>query len=135
MTFPVEHPLVLLVEDDLDGRLMYAEWLQQAGFRVEQAHNGLQALERAFDLMPAAIVTDLNIPGIDGYELTRRLKADERTMRIPIIAVTGYAPFTQDPARADRAGCDAIIPKPCLPEDLESTIRSLLADARHTRSA
>ena len=135
MTFPVEHPLVLLVEDDLDGRLMYAEWLQQAGFRVEQAHNGLQALERAFDLMPAAIVTDLNIPGIDGYELTRRLKADERTMRIPIIAVTGYAPFTQDPARADRAGCDAIIPKPCLPEDLESTIRSLLADGRHTRSA
>ena len=131
----VEHPLVLLVEDDRDGRLMYAEWLQQAGFRVEQAHNGLQALERAFDVLPAAVVTDLNIPGIDGYELTRRLKADERTTRIPIIAVTGYAPFTQDPSRADRAGCDAIIPKPCLPEDLESTIRSLLANDRHTRSA
>jgi CheY-like chemotaxis protein len=131
----VAHPLVLLVEDDRDGRLMYAEWLQQAGFRVEQAHNGLQALERAFDVLPAAVVTDLNIPGIDGYELTRRLKADERTTRIPIIAVTGYAPFTQDPSRADRAGCDAIIPKPCLPEDLESTIRSLLADDRHTRSA
>jgi two-component system cell cycle response regulator DivK len=135
VTFPVEHPLVLLVEDDRDGRLMYAEWLQRAGFRVEQAHNGLQALERAFDLVPAAIVTDLNIPGIDGYELTRRVKADERTMHIPIIAVTGYAPFTQDPGRADRAGCDAIIPKPCLPEDLESTIRSLLASGRHTRSA
>ena len=111
---------------------MYAEWLQQAGFRVEQAHNGLQALERAFDLLPAAIVTDLHIPGIDGYELTRRLKADERTTRIPVIAVTGYAPFTQDPSRADRAGCDAIIPKPCLPDDLESTIRSLLDDAQHT---
>ena len=135
MTFTVEHPLVLLVEDDREGRLMYAEWLQHAGFRVEQAHNGLQALERAFDLLPAAIVTDLNIPGIDGYELTRRLKADERTMRIPVIAVTGYAPFTQDPSRADRAGCDAIIPKPCLPDDLESTIRSLLDDARHSRSA
>lgn len=135
MSATIEHPLVLLVEDDRDGRLMYAEWLQQAGFRVEQAHNGLQALERAFDLLPAAVVTDLNIPGIDGYELTRRLKADERTTRIPIVAVTGYAPFTQDPSRADRAGCDAIIPKPCLPEDLESTIRSLLADGRHTRSA
>ena len=135
MSTSVEHPLVLLVEDDRDGRLMYAEWLQQAGFRVEQAHNGLQALERAFDVLPAAVVTDLNIPGIDGYELTRRLKADERTTRIPIIAVTGYAPFTQDPSRADRAGCDAIIPKPCLPEDLKSTIRSLLADDRHTRSA
>ena len=135
MSTSVEHPLVLLVEDDRDGRLMYAEWLQQAGFRVEQAHNGLQALERAFDVLPAAVVTDLNIPGIDGYELTRRLKADERTTRIPIIAVTGYAPFTQDPSRAARAGCDAIIPKPCLPEDLESTIRSLLANDRHTRSA
>ncbi|HTI39616.1 MAG TPA: response regulator [Vicinamibacterales bacterium] len=132
MSFSVERPLVLLVEDDRDGRLLYAEWLDQAGFRVEQAHNGLQALERAFDLLPAAVVTDLNIPGIDGYELTRRLKADERTARIPIIAVTGYAPFAQDPSRADRAGCDAIIPKPCLPDDLESTIRSLLDDARHT---
>ena len=135
MSANVAHPLVLLVEDDREGRLMYADWLEHAGFRVEQAHNGLQALERAFDLLPAAIVTDLNIPGIDGYELTRRLKADERTMRIPVIAVTGYAPFTQDPSRADRAGCDAIIPKPCLPDDLESTIRSLLDEARHTRSA
>ena len=69
-----ERPLVLLVEDDRDGRLLFAEWLQQAGFRVEQAHNGLQALERAFDLLPDAILTDLNIPGIDGYELTRRLE-------------------------------------------------------------
>jgi CheY-like chemotaxis protein len=135
VSFTVERPLVLLVEDDREGRLMYAEWLQQAGFRVEQAHNGLQALERAFDLLPAAIVTDLNIPGIDGYELTRRLKADERTTQIPIVAVTGYAPFTQDPSRADRAGCDAIIPKPCLPDDLESTIRSLLANGRRPRFA
>jgi len=135
VSFTVERPLVLLVEDDREGRLMYTEWLQQAGFRVEQAHNGLQALERAFDLLPAAIVTDLNIPGIDGYELTRRLKADERTTQIPIVAVTGYAPFTQDPSRADRAGCDAIIPKPCLPDDLESTIRSLLANGRRPRFA
>lgn len=122
--------IVLLVEDDPAGRVMFAEWLAHAGFEVEQAHNGLQALERARDLVPDAIVTDLNIPGIDGYELTRRLKTDPRTSGIPIIAVTGYAPFTQDPGRADRAGCDAIIPKPCLPEDLEHTIRSLVEQAR-----
>lgn len=109
---------------------MFADWLEQAGFRVEQAHNGLQALERAFDLHPDAIVTDLNIPGIDGYELTRRLKTDPRTSGIPVIAITGYAPFTQDPSRADRAGCDAIIPKPCLPEDVESTVRGLLEGTR-----
>ena len=130
-----ERPIVLLVEDDRDGRMLFAEWLQQAGFRVEQAHNGLQALERAFDLLPDAILTDLNIPGIDGYELTRRLKQDARTERIPILAVTGYAPFTQDPARADRAGCDAVLLKPCLPDDLEQTLSRLIAQARERRLA
>lgn len=130
-----ERPVVLLVEDDREGRLMYAEWLHQSGFQVEQAHNGLQALERAFDLLPDAILTDLNIPGIDGYELTRRLKMDARTQHIPILAVTGYAPFTNDPSRADRAGCDAILPKPCLPEDLEATLIALIAEARERRTA
>jgi two-component system cell cycle response regulator DivK len=130
-----DRPIVLLVEDDRDGRLLFAEWLQHAGFRVEQAHNGLQALERALDLVPDAILTDLNIPGIDGYELTRRLKMDSRTSQIPILAVTGYAPFTQDPSRADRAGCDAILPKPCLPEDLEATLTALITRARERRTA
>ena len=130
-----EPPLVLLVDDEPAARLLYGDWLAAAGFRVEQAHNGLQALERAFDLIPDAIVTDLNIPGIDGYELTRRLRADARTSAIPILAITGYAPFTQDPARADRAGCDAILPKPCEPEDVTSTLRALIADTREPRPA
>ena len=130
-----DRPLVLLVEDDRDGRLLFAEWLEQSGFRVEQAHNGLQALERAFDLVPDAILTDLNIPGIDGYELTRRLKMDSRTEHIPVLAVTGYAPFTQDPSRADRAGCDAVLPKPCLPDDLEATLTALITRARERRTA
>jgi CheY-like chemotaxis protein len=130
-----ERPLVLLVEDDREGRILFAEWLDQAGFRVEQAHNGLQALERAFDLLPDAIVTDLNIPGIDGYELTRRLKNDPRTEHIPILAVTGYAPFAQDPSRAERAGCDAILPKPCEPHDLDRTLTGLIVRARERRSA
>jgi CheY-like chemotaxis protein len=128
-------PLVLLVEDDRAGRMLNADWLTDAGFRVEQTHNGLQALERAFDLVPDAILTDLNIPGIDGYELTRRLKTDPRTSAIPIVAITGYAPFTQDPGRADRAGCDAILPKPCEPEDVTSILKALIADARERRSA
>jgi len=132
---PTKPPLVLLVEDDRSGRLLYADWLVGAGFRVEQAHNGLQALERAFDLIPDAILTDLNIPGIDGYELTKRLKADPRTREIPVVAITGYAPFRQDPGRADRAGCDAILPKPCEPEDVTSTLKALIDDAREQRSA
>jgi CheY-like chemotaxis protein len=135
VSFLPEQPLVLLVEDDRDGRILFAAWLQQSGFRVEQAHNGLQALERAFDLLPDAILTDLNIPGIDGYELTRRLKTDARTQWIPVLAVTGYAPFTQDPSRAERAGCDAVLPKPCRAEDLETTLTTLIARARGRRSA
>jgi two-component system, cell cycle response regulator DivK len=121
-------PSVLLVEDDQDGRRMYAEWLTGAGFHVSQAHNGLQALERAFDSLPDVVVTDLNIPGIDGFELTRRLKQDPRTSSIPVLAVTGYAAFAADPGRARRAGCDAVLPKPCSPDDLESAIRSLITE-------
>ena len=130
-----EQPLVLLVEDDRAGRVLLALWLQDAGFRVEQAHNGLQALERAFDLLPDAILTDLNIPGIDGYELTRRLKHDSRTAGIPVLAVTGYVPFTQDPSRADRAGCDAVLQKPCDRGDLTRTLKTLITVARGRRSA
>ena len=126
---------MLLVEDDRDGRLLFTEWLDRAGFRVETAHNGLQALDRALDILPDAILTDLYLPGIDGYELTRRLKGDPRTSAIPVLAVTGYAPFAQDPSRADRAGCDAILPKPCDAEDLTSTLHALIAEARGRRTA
>lgn len=126
---------MLLVEDDRDGRRLYVAWLEQAGFHVIEAHNGLQALDRAIERRPDAVVTDLNIPGIDGYELTRRLKRDPRTDGIPIVAITGYAPFTQDPSRADRAGCDAILPKPCSPDDLEHIIGSLIEEATRPRSA
>src|SRR5215207_2861858 len=126
-------PRVLLVEDDSDGRRLYALWLTQAGYSVKEAHNGLQALERAFESIPDVVVTDLNIPGIDGFELTRRLKLDPRTSQVPVIAVTGYAAFQADPARARRAGCDAILEKPCSPDDLETAIRTLIKvnGARH----
>lgn len=111
---------------------MYAEWLSLAGFRVVQAHNGLQALERAFESPPDAVITDLNIPGIDGFELTRRLRNDARTRAVPVLAVTGYAAFAADPARARRAGVNAVLPKPCSPADLEMTVRALIEDARNS---
>jgi CheY-like chemotaxis protein len=76
------------------------------------------------------VVTDLNIPGIDGFELTRRLKQDARTRDVPVLAVTGYAAFASDPERARRAGCDAVLSKPCSPEDLEAAVRGLM----HERS-
>ncbi len=128
---------VLLVEDDLDGRRLCAEWLTGAGFQVQEAHNGLQALERALEARPDVVVTDLHIPGIDGFELTRRLKRDPRTRDIPVVAVTGFVTFASDPGRAQRAGCDAMLPKPFLPEDLEAAIRALIEERskqlKHTR--
>jgi CheY-like chemotaxis protein len=126
-------PSVLIVEDDPAGRRLYVEWLVHAGFRVEEAHNGLQALERATDLLPDVVVTDLHIPGIDGFELTRRLRQDPRTQAIPVLAVTGYAAFAADPQRARRAGCDAVLPKPCSPEDLETAIRELIDERSRLR--
>src|SRR5687767_898289 len=128
-------PSVLLVEDDSAGRRMYAEWLTDAGFAVQQAHNGLQALERALELVPDVVVTDLNIPGIDGFELTRRLKHDPRTRNVPVVAVTGYAAFAADPNRAHRAGCDAVLEKPCSAADLETAIRRLLEDSHKPGTA
>ena len=133
MTQEVHSPSVLLVEDDRDGRLLFAEWLEQAGFRVSQAHNGLQALERAVETTPDVVVTDLNIPGIDGYELTRRLKQDPRTRDVPVLAVTGYAAFAADPSRAQRAGCQAVLAKPCTAEDLETAVRRLIANGEPPR--
>ncbi|HXG54086.1 MAG TPA: response regulator [Vicinamibacterales bacterium] len=124
-------PRILLVEDDEDGRRLYALRLTQAGFVVTQAHNGLQALEGAFESVPDLVVTDLNIPGIDGFELTRRLKQDPRTRQVPVVAVTGYAAFQADPGRAIRAGCDAVLEKPCSPDDLESAIRTLINGRSH----
>ncbi len=116
------------MEDDRDGRRLYADWLRAAGFRVEEAHNGLQALERAQELRPDIVVSDLNIPGIDGFELTRRIKQDPRLCDVPVLAVTGYAAFAAEPERARRAGCDAVLSKPCSPEDLESVITSLIRE-------
>jgi two-component system cell cycle response regulator DivK len=121
-------PNVLLVEDDPAGRRLYARWLIDAGFRVDEAHNGLQALERALESVPDVVVTDLDIPGIDGFELTRRLRRDARTQHVPVLAVTGYAAFAADPARARRAGCDAVLPKPCSPEELETAVRSVVEE-------
>jgi CheY-like chemotaxis protein len=128
-----QSPRVLIVEDDRDGRRLFVEWLEQAGFEVAEAHNGLQALERAVDGAPDVVVTDLNIPGIDGFELTRRLRLDPRTRDVPVLAVTGYAAFAADPSRAQRAGIDAVLTKPCSAEHLEVAIRRLYDDSRRAR--
>jgi CheY-like chemotaxis protein len=109
---------------------MFALGLEDAGFRVEQAHNGLQALDKAIALQPDIVVTDLALPGIDGLQLCRRLRDESRTRHIPIIGITGYASFAAEPDRATRAGCDAVFLKPCLPDEIVTEVNRLLAAVR-----
>ena len=122
-------PLILVVDDYQDAREMYAEYLQFSGFRVAEAKNGNEAVEQAFALKPDLILMDLSLPGIDGWEATRRLKADDATKHIPIVALTGHAlPGASEGAR--RAGCDSFVTKPCLPDDLVVEVRRMLNTVR-----
>ena len=125
MTMSAEAMLVLLVDDYPDNRDIYVQFLTYSGLRVEEAENGHQALDKAFELRPDVIVMDLSLPGLDGWEATRRLKADDRTRGIPIIALTGHALAGHSKGAMD-AGCDAFITKPCLPERLMEEIKSML---------
>lgn len=123
---PMAAPLVLVVEDYTDAREMYAEYLRFSGFRVAEARNGEEALEKAFTLLPDVILMDLALPLMDGWEATRRLKSDPRTAQILVVALTGHA-LAGHAEGARRAGCDAFVTKPCLPDELVDEIRRLLA--------
>jgi CheY-like chemotaxis protein len=118
-------PLVLIVDDFQDNREMYAEFLRFSGLRVEEAVNGHDALVKASALLPDLIVMDLSLPGIDGWEATRRLKREPATKHIPVLALTGHA-LAGYSEGARQAGCDTFITKPCLPEDLLAEIRRML---------
>jgi two-component system cell cycle response regulator DivK len=122
-------PRVLVVEDYADAREMYSEYLQYSGYEVVEATNGMEALQRAVEDQPDIILMDLSLPVMDGWEATRRLKADVRTADIPVVALTGHA-LAGISDGALRAGCDAFVTKPCLPEDLVKEIKKVLDSSR-----
>lgn len=124
-------PLVLVVEDYQDAREMYSAYLQFSGYRVAEATNGLEAIEKTIELMPDIILMDLALPKVDGWEATKRLKSDERTKHIPIVALTGHA-LAGFAEGAREAGCDSFVTKPCLPDALVAEVRRMLA-AREPR--
>ena len=128
-----ERPLVLVVDDYPDAREMYSEYLQYSGFDVIEAGNGVEALERAADSAPDIILMDLSLPVMDGWEATRRLKADKATADIPIVALTGHA-LAGIHEGAKKAGCDAFVTKPCLPEDLVKEIQKVLSAPASSRT-
>jgi CheY-like chemotaxis protein len=122
-------PLVLVVDDYPEAREMYVAWLEVSGYRVAQASTAADALALAAAEVPAAILMDLSLPGVDGLEATRRLKADPRTRNAPVIAMTGHVEARVAEA-ARLAGCDAFIVKPSPAPDVVRVIGELIAEGR-----
>lgn len=104
---------------------MYAEYLKASGFRVAEARTGFEAVAKARELLPDCILMDLSLPGIDGWEATRQLKADHHTTQIPVVAITGHASeLASRDARA--AGCASFVLKPALPDAVVAEVRKAL---------
>jgi len=110
---------ILLVEDNEMNRDMLSRRLERKGYAIAIAIDGQQGVDMALSETPALILMDMSLPVIDGWEATRRLKADERTKNIPIIALTAHA-MQGDEQKAREAGCDDFDTKPVeLPRLLE----------------
>lgn len=117
--------LILVVEDHEDNRAILRDLLSNAGFEIIEAVNGEEGIRMAEAHRPDLILMDIQLPIVDGYEATRRIKAQEHLHAIPIIAVTSYA-LGGDEEKARSAGCDAYIIKPFKPWDLLAVVRSHL---------
>jgi len=119
-------PLVLIVEDQSDLRQLYAQHLAISGFDVIEAADGAEAIDHAASRLPDVVLMDLSLPILDGWEATRRLKADARTSHIPVVALTAHD-GSGELERATSAGCDWFVPKPCPPAALITELRRVLA--------
>ena len=116
---------ILLVEDNPENRDMLSRRLIRRGFQLEFAEDGAEAVRKALDLSPALILMDLSLPVMDGWEATRRIKADAATASIPVIALTAHA-MASDREKALDAGCDDYDTKPVDLERLLGKMQALL---------
>jgi CheY-like chemotaxis protein len=117
-------PLVLIVDDDDDTGELYVQSLTALGFETIDAQPAC-ACQRAWELHPDIVVSELMLGGADGWQIVQDLKREARTRDIPIILLTGYvAPSLRE--RAEREGCAKVLVKPCLPDDLATEIRDVL---------
>jgi two-component system cell cycle response regulator DivK len=122
---------ILIVDDNPTNAKLLAYVLARQGHQVATAADADQALAAIARDRPRLILMDLQLPGIDGFELTRRLKADPATAGIVVVAVTAYA-MTGDEDRARAAGCDGYLPKPIDTRTLAATIAAYLGTAPST---
>ena len=120
-----EQPVVLAADDDEDILALVTFRLERSGYTVLQARDGAEALELARAEKPDLAVLDVMMPKMDGFELTRRLRADEATSRMPIILLTARAQDT-DVQEGFDAGADDYIRKPFSPQELRSRVQAIL---------
>jgi CheY-like chemotaxis protein len=113
---PHLRPLILLVEDHQDTRQMYAEFLSMS-FEVQAVGDGARALDLLRTARPALLITDLSLPGIDGFELVAIIRKDDALAGMPIICLSGYG-GDEYQQRARDAGCQRVLQKPCMPDAL-----------------
>src|SRR5918997_508219 len=116
---------VLLIEDTEDNRQIVRDLLEPVGYELFEAHDGAEGLAKAAECKPDLILMDIQLPVLDGYETTRRPKADPALKHIPVIAVTSYA-LSGDEAKTRAAGCDGYIAKPFSPRQLLAKINEFL---------
>jgi two-component system cell cycle response regulator DivK len=116
---------VLIVDDNEDNRQILIDLLSANGFQVLEALTGADAVDIAIREAPDLVLMDIQLPGIDGHEATRRIKAIPALARTPVIAVTSYA-LAGDDRKATDAGCDAYITKPYSPRALLARVREIL---------
>ncbi len=118
---------ILVVEDQEDNRQIIRDMLAGTDYEIIEAENGEEALAAVAKQRPDLILMDIQLPIMDGYTATRRIKADPALRSIPVIAVTSYALSGED-KKAREAGCDAYIPKPYSPRELLAKVRQYLSD-------
>ena len=121
-------PLLLLVEDHADTRQMYAEFLSTS-FDVLEAADGHQALDAMRRQVPAVVITDYSLPGIDGFELIKQMRVNESTRKVPTICLSGHSGDRHE-QRAKEVGCDRVLVKPCMPDMLFKTAQEIIRTGR-----
>ncbi len=121
--------VVLVAEDDAHALNGYLEFFARSGFVAAGCDNGTDALAHALDTIPDIVVTDILLPGLDGFELAAALRADRRTRHMPIVGLTGHwTPAIQ--REAQQAGVSAVLLKPCSPQHLLAEVERVLRHAR-----
>lgn len=120
---------VLLVEDNEDNLVVYRTILEHVGYRVIEARDGEEGVNRAREFRPDLILMDISIPKLDGWEATQRLKSDADTRDIPIIALTAHA-LEEDRQKALLAGCDGYLAKPVEPRRVVQEVERFVGPAK-----